>query len=384
MLAVCSTMMTLGFITYITMTPRQLLVSFIFTTRTVEPKTILFWTKFYGSERWNIDAGEEKCGPYTCTLTYDKSIYENASAVMFHHRSSDWLGTLPLNYTRKSWQRWVLYNRESSWWTPKGDDLNVVNNLFNWTMGFRKDNDITIPTAVISRKQFKEGFDPSKNYLLEKSKLLAGLMSACSYNDHLYDSRKLYIKYLEKYGLKLDMYGQCGKDCGNFSSCSKVLKKYKFVLAFENSLCDGYISEKPYRNGLQLGVVPVVMSGANLSDPYILPPGSFIDAEKFGSASALVEFLQKVGTDPKLYNKYFEWQHEWDIQLISENEGQEDFNKDYFCPLCIKLHEDDQPKFIGNFRQWYEQEKCKQYPIPTEKRKLKKKKRIRKRKRKGQ
>ena len=180
-----------------------------------------------------------------------------ASAIMFHHRSSDWLETLPTNRSRKSWQRWVLYNRESSWWTPKGDALNEMNDLINWTMGFRRDNDIAIPTAVVSKKQFKEGFDP-----------------------------------------------------------------------------------------------------------YILPPGSFIDAGQFSSVSALVAFLQKVGTDTKLYSKYFEWRREWDIQLISENEGQEfeDFNKDYFCPLCIKLHEDHQSKFIGNFQEWYEQEKCKEYP----------------------
>ena len=233
-------------------------------------------------------------------------------------------------------------------------------------MGFRRDDDITIPTAAIKRKQFKGGFDPNKDYLLGKSKVLAGLMSSCSYGDPLYNSRRQYIRYLKKHGLKIDMYGHCGKNCGNFSKCSKILRKYKFVLAFENSLCDDYISEKPYRNGLQLGVVPVIMSGANLSDPYVLPPGSFINAAEFPRVSTLVEFLQKVGSDPKLYNKYFEWRREWDIQLISENEGHEDFSKDYFCPLCIKLHEDDQPKSIENFQEWFEQEKCKKYPNPIE------------------
>ena len=367
MLALC-TMTTLSPVIITLMTAEQVMISLrnnIFTIRAVDSKIILFWTKFYGIERWNIDAGEEKCGPYACTLTYDKSIYENASAIMFHHRSSDWLDTLPTNYTRKPWQRWVLYNRESSWWTPKGDDLNVVNDLFNWTIGFRRDNDITIPTAVISRKPFKEGFDPHKNYLLGKTNHLVGLMSACIYYDRypLYDSRRQYIEYLEEHGLQFDMYGQCGEDCGgNFSLCSEVLRNYKFVVAFENSLCEEYISEKPYRNGLLLGVIPVIMSGANLSDPYVLPPGSFIDAGKFSSVSTLVAFLQEVGTDPNLYNKYFEWQQEWDIQLISENEGQEEFSKDYFCPLCIKLHEDTSTKFIRNFREWYEQEKCKEYP----------------------
>ena len=101
MLALC-TMTTLSPVIITLMTPEQVMISLrnnIFTIRAVDLKIILFWTKFYGIERWNIDAGEEKCGPYACTLTYDKSIYENASAIMFHHRSSDWLDTLPTNYT---------------------------------------------------------------------------------------------------------------------------------------------------------------------------------------------------------------------------------------------------------------------------------------------
>ena len=328
-----------------------------------EPKIILFWTTYYGAKMWRIKAGKEQCGQYTCTLTYDKSLYSNASALMFHHRT-DWLLRLPTDQPRIHWQRWVLYNRESSWWGPLGDQLNKANGLINWTMGFRSDNDITIPTAKLQKGQFKEGFDPNKNYLEGKTGTLTALMSACIYYPHPgYESRRKYLEFLTKHGLKVDMYGKCGKDCGGkFSSCSETLKKYKFVLAFENSLCDEYISEKPYRNGLLLGVVPVIMSGANLSDPYVLPPGSFIDAGQFSSVTALVEFLEKVGSDPQLYNKYFEWRKDWGFQLISENEGQEDFSNNYFCPLCTRLHESHPPKSIENLRAWFEQEKCTPYP----------------------
>ena len=271
-----------------------------------EPKVILFWTTYYGMGRWKINAGREVCGQYTCLLTYDKGQYVKANALMFHHRT-DWLLRLPTDRPRIPSQRWVLYNRESSWWGPKGGQLDKANNLLNWTMGFRKDNDITIPTAIVRKGQFKEGFDPNKNYLEGKSGDVTALMSACIYYPHPgYEPRRRYMDFLAKHGLNFDMYGKCGKDCGGkFSACSNVLKKYKFVLAFENSLCDEYVSEKPYRNGLQLGVVPVVMSGANLSDPYVLPPGSFIDAGQFSSVFALVSFLKKVGSDPKLYSKIF-------------------------------------------------------------------------------
>ena len=324
---------------------------------------ILFWTTYYGNSRWQVDAGPITCGDYTCDLTYDKKQYSTASALMFHHRTN-WLDKLPTNMPRVPEQRWVLYNRESTWWGPKGKVLNRANNLMNWTMGFRQDNDITIPTAVITRGQFEGGFDPNRNYMEGKTGNLASLMSACIYYGVAgYESRRRYIEFLEKHGLKYDMYGKCGKDCGGaFSSCSAVLRKYKFVIAFENSLCDEYVSEKPYRNGLMQGVVPVVMSGANLSDPYILPPGSFIDAAQFTSVAELSAFLDKVGSDPKLYNKYFEWRNYWNIKLVSLNEGQEKFSNEYFCPLCTRLHEDRRPKTLGNVQEWFEREKCKEYP----------------------
>ena len=62
-------------------------------------------------------------------------------------------------------QRWVLYCRVSTWWGPKRRVLNRVNSLMNWTMhGFRSDDDITTPSAIIY-SQFWEGYDPNRNYL---------------------------------------------------------------------------------------------------------------------------------------------------------------------------------------------------------------------------
>ena len=339
-------------------------------TTTKNPKVaiILFWTLFYDMKNWQVDAGPVTCGPYTCYLTYDKKQYHNASAVMIHHRSKDgwggWAKMFPhKNLPRIPGQRWVLYNRESTWWGPGGSVLNGANNWINWTMGFRSDDDITIPSATLSRGRFEDGFDPNGNYLDGKTGDIAALMSmVCRTKPVGHATRRKYLETLQKHGLKFDMYGKCGKDCGAFSSCSAILQKYKFFLAFENSLCDEYISEKPYRNGFMLGVVPVIMSAANLSDPYILPPGSFIDASQFTSVSALSNFLKSVGSDPKRYNKYFEWRNYWNIKLNSINEGQEKFSRDYFCPLCRRLHEDQRPKFISNVQEWYEQEKCKEFP----------------------
>jgi len=62
-----------------------------------------------------------------------------------------------------------------------------------------------------------------------------------------------YARTLSKY-ISVDIYGKCGtKNCSrdNETSCfTKLEKDYKFYLAFENSNCKDYITEKFFINAL--------------------------------------------------------------------------------------------------------------------------------------
>ena len=327
-------------------------------------KTILLWTGFYTlpASRWMIRMGEFDCGKHRCTLTYDRSQYSESDALIFHHQCRSWvkdMTKLAADEPRLANQRWILYNRESVWW-GKCEECNRVNGLINWTVGFRRDDDVYIPTAVVKRGQYLDGFDPNKNYMEGKTGHVAVLMSMCNFGG--YTSRWKYIQTLKRSGLHLDIHGGCGKKCAG-ENCFKALTHYKFVLALENSLCDDYISEKAYINGFRVGAVPIVMSKANVSDPSVLPPGSFIDGLTFPNAAALVKHINAVGSDQKLYNSYFEWRANWTFTMVSENEGHVPYPDDYFCPLCEKLHSTSEPsKSIQDLRQWYELEKCQPYP----------------------
>jgi hypothetical protein len=63
--------------------------------------------------------------------------------------------------------------------------------------------------------------------------------------------------------LKIDIYGKCGdlkvpKKHENDTQDSGylIVKKYKFYLSFENSLCTEYITEK-FFNAMEYGAIPI-------------------------------------------------------------------------------------------------------------------------------
>ena len=67
------------------------------------------------------------------------------------------------------------------------------------------------------------------------------------------NGRLQYAQELQKY-IDVDIYGACGtKTCtrSTANECFDMLDRdYKFYLAFENSNCKDYITEKFFRNAL--------------------------------------------------------------------------------------------------------------------------------------
>ena len=80
--------------------------------------------------------------------------------------------------------------------------------------------------------------------------------------------------------------------------------KYKFYIAFENSMCEDYITEKPFKI-LQDDVyaVPIVKGNVSYSD--ILPQGSYIDAGKY-TPEELAQYLTKLDQNDEIYKRFFQ------------------------------------------------------------------------------
>lgn len=205
-------------------------------------KQILLWDSDLSFEK-NI-FNSKKCLINTCSFTYNRDLlYKNkVDAVIFK--------SIPDNIQRVSNlknQVWIFYQLESSLHSQRISKHNFV----NWTATYRSDSVITAPYEKFVT--FANISDlpkyPIRNYAYRKKKLVAWFVSNCGAEN----GRSEYVKELKHY-IKVDIYGYCGTlHCkrGQQSCFEKLRKEYKFYLAFENSNCRDYITEKFFVNALR-------------------------------------------------------------------------------------------------------------------------------------
>lgn len=211
---------------------------------------------YFGKGGWNdLPLGRtvfmrDKCPVNTCELTTALKDAEEADALFFKDRF------LWPFYKRRPHQVWILFLLECPLHTQAFKNLK---NVFNWTATYRHDSDLVapyekfVPYNVSSRifPNFKTRLQiDHKNYAGNKTKKVAWFVSNCNAKN----KRLEYAKELSQH-IEVDIYGSCGnKKCPRTLTrkCFRMLdKEYKFYLAFENSNCKDYITEKFFVNGLR-------------------------------------------------------------------------------------------------------------------------------------
>ena len=158
-------------------------------------------------------------------------------------------------------------------------------------------------------------FPPLKFIPVEKRKDFAiSIISDCNAGSLRDQYQNALISYLGKD--KVDRFGKCGDKTlpGNLLNfAATLIAKYKFYFSFENTIQDGYVTEKLFFT-LNIPTLPVYYGCLNV--PNITTVPSFIKASDFPTPKALADYLLYLDAHPEEYMQYHRWR--WDPSLFDE------------------------------------------------------------------
>ncbi|KAJ8031926.1 Alpha-(1,3)-fucosyltransferase 7 [Holothuria leucospilota] len=160
---------------------------------------------------------------------------------------------------------------------------------------------------------------------------------ASSHCDHKFWNRTGFVRDLSKY-LPMDLFGACGSHLiPRNESGSEILKNYKFYIAFENSCCSYYITEKFWKALGEYESVPIVIGSSKSEYESVAPPNSFVYADDFDSMEDLASYIKKVANDEALYNKFHEWRKYGRVEIYLERRVSPFFEDESRCQLLNYL-----------------------------------------------
>ena len=174
--------------------------------------------------------------------------------------------------------------------------------------------------------------------------------------------RQNYVKELQKYNITVDIFGKCsglrdGCNHTDLKCVHKIRSKYKFYLAFENSICSEYITEK-YWNTLNSDSynIPIAL-GAKIDEYRTLsPPNSFLHVRNFTSPKVLADYMHKVAKDDKLFNSYHKWRETYELYKPPAEE--------FDCWLCRMAWEQPAKKHSSYSKFWSRKGLCEESVEP--------------------
>uniref|UniRef100_A0A0M3IR54 Fucosyltransferase n=1 Tax=Ascaris lumbricoides TaxID=6252 RepID=A0A0M3IR54_ASCLU len=273
---------------------------------------------------------------FNLTMTY-RSL-SKARAVLFHIRdmkSTD----LPLSRSQENLFTFYLYESPPH----TGDILHYIpSDYFNLTMTYRSDSDVQAvyglmrPINNFTSSEEMWRWEEIERIAENKTKSALLFVSNCVTES----KRELYARELARY-IEVSEFGQCSKRECNAQCAEREIAQHHFYLAFENSVCRDYVTEKAFMR-MEKIIVPVVLKRSIASS--LLPNGSFIAADDFDSPASLAAYMQHLETNKTEYLKYFEWTKVYKRKT----------KLNYACSLCTFLHMDSKnPRVIHDIKSWW-------------------------------
>ncbi|XP_033724772.1 alpha-(1,3)-fucosyltransferase C-like isoform X2 [Pecten maximus] len=291
---------------------------------------------YYNQPEWVIGKEFDGC-QYPCKMISGSVNFSSARFVIFHG---------PRLNSRKPpkkspGQIWIMHGMESP--NHYHSDLSQWTHLFNWTFTYRRDSDVL---SLYSGFEHTSLNTTTSAVWKTKDRLSAWMASNC----RTPGKREQYIQLLRK-STDVHVYGGCGTyRCARSkeNSCMGILRKhYRYYLAFENTLCVDYITEKGFKTySFSPSTIPVMRGGSNYS--LFFPPGSYIDTKDFESAFTLGKTLNMTANVMKntKIERFFSWTKSYSItpNIMSHLT---------WCTLCERIHHSESHKRLySNIKNW--------------------------------
>lgn len=271
-----------------------------------------------------------------CKLVDQRSFFSSADVVVFHNRELiTGRQKLPVDLPRPQGQRWAWLSLEAPAHNGK---LKPFSHIFNMTISYRRDADVTIPYGELLPKEADEPLidDAPRN----KSFLICWVVS----NYNRYHNRSSVYKELDA-TVAVKVYGRWTKTPLPSEALLPTISRCYFYLAFENSRTKDYITEKLWRNAYLGRAVPVVL-GPQLSDyKAVAPPNSFIHVDEFTSVRELGKYLQSLAEDKKRYTHYFNWKMKWKVKLYTDW-------RERLCKICPQYNRLPRHQVYSDLQAW--------------------------------
>lgn len=262
----------------------------------MKPPLILFYNSCFGGYP---DFAQFRCEA-PCTFTTDRDFLSEADAVVFHLPGSREF----LSARKHPHQLWVAWSMESRVNTPGALDTRFMR-AFDLTISVSRKADVWCP-YLPPLAEWHRALEQSLPETREEDAACVLMQSA----QHNASRRNEYAAELmqhigvHSYGKFLNNRRLGGPDEGPATKL-KLISRYRYCLALENTIEPDYVTEKFFQPLLS-GSVPVYRGAPDVED-YAPGDHCYIDAQRFESPKALADYLAHLSRNPVEYDAYFAW-----------------------------------------------------------------------------